>query len=266
MRSNTLKIRFAAIFIIISTIFTVSGFSQTIMIGRVNYKMGPLYFQENGEWVGTNVEGYKALMEEAGIEYKLEVIPWSRAMYMEANGDPIIVGQLTQTEARKKNMHFIGPHSKEEMVLSIHKAYKNMTVKSLDDIVKICKKSGLKVKYQKDVFISEAFHKRIEEDKEFRSHFEESVDISTSGKMVTHGRIVGLIDSKGSIVFRKNTQKDYKDVYMTLYVLSANDVYFGVSNKLPAYLIKKLDDANKRVTAKGIYNKIMKKWNTINTK
>ncbi len=220
------------------------------LIGRVN-EWPPYYFQQNGKWIGSNVDAYMALGNEAGVKIDLQVIPWSRAMAYMAK-KPVMIGQLTPTDERRKIRYVFGPQAKEELIIAISKKYLKSKISSLDDLVALAKKAGKNVAYQKDVYYTREFHERIENDPEFRKHFFKMAKFDTVFKMVEIGRLLGYFESKISAAYdiKSKQQGDVLEIHP--FIVSSSDVYLGVSKTISDETLKKLQEANERLLANGV--------------
>lgn len=232
--------------------------SEEVLIARVN-EFHPFSFQENGEWQGIHIESYRALAKEANIKIEFRNIPWSRAM-KDLTNKPIMIAQLTPTPERKKIMHFIGPHDREEMIIGMSKEHLNYEIKKLDDLAALCRITGRKIVYQQDVFYSKEFNERIEGDSEFSKYFERRVSYDTVMKMVEMGRILGFLEEKPALLYRIKNKHSSDSVAIHPYVLSSSDVYFGVSKTVSDSIVRKLYEANERLLSNGTYKKILNNW------
>lgn len=237
--------------------FVSAPISAEELIGRVN-EWPPFYFKQDGKWVGSNVDAYMALSRESGVKIVLKMIPWSRAM-KEIKDKPIIIGQLNPTEERGKIMHFIGPHTTEDVVIGIDARYLDEKIDNLDDLAALARKTGKKIGYQQDVFYTEEFNKRVLADLDFRKHFEKKAVYETIIKMVEAGRLAGFLNEKITLVhYLKRKKSDFMAIHP--YLLNSSDVYFGVSRSISADTLAKLVEANKRLIDSGVYKDIDKKW------
>ena len=240
--------------------FTVCqlGMAQDVIIARVN-DWPPFYFQQNGKWCGTNVDMYFALGKEAGIRVEFKIIPWSRAI-RDIEYKQIMIAQLTPTEERARIMHFIGPHSREQIIVGMRKEHLNQRINNLDDLVTLCKETKSKIAFQQDVFYSKEFNRRIKNDMEFSKYFERRASFDAVIKMVEFGRILGFFEEKYTLNYKFRHRLKNDAVVIHPYIVSSNEVYFGVSKTVPEATLQKLRDANERLLAKGTYEKIYQKW------
>lgn len=229
------------------------------LIGRVN-EWPPYYFMFKGEWIGTNVDVYRALASEAGISLNLKSLPWSRAMsYMKTQ--PIIIGQLAQTDERKEAMVFVGPHAVEQMGLAIDREFADRKIDSIDDLVKLVRETDRRIAYQKNVFYSKEFNNRIESDPDFKNCFEEKATVDTVFKMIITKRLLGFFDDKMTLNYKILYEGKSDDIIIhPSFILNSTDVYVGISKTVPADIIQRLREANDRLLATGKYKQIYEKW------
>jgi ABC-type amino acid transport substrate-binding protein len=73
--------------------------------------------------------------------------------------------------------------------------------------------------------------------------------------------LLGFFDDRPTLAYRIQSE-GYSDriAIHPSFVLSSNDVYFGVSNTISAETLKKLQEANERLLAAGKYQEINLKW------
>lgn len=240
--------------------FILHGFAGAEeLVARVN-DSPPSYFQQDGKWVGINVDAYQALLREAGVPFVLQQYPWSRALEM-MKTKPMMMSGLTPTEERKQFMHFIGPHGKEEMIFVVHKAHAEAGIKSLDDLAYLAKKTGKKIYYEQDAFYSDEFNERVEKDAQFKQYFEESASYTSMLDMVQAGRILGYLDEKTLVLYQLKIRDKPKDnIAIHPFLVSSTDIYFGVSKTVSGEIYRKLQSANEKLLANGTYRQIIKKW------
>ena len=235
--------------------------AEEVLIAKSHENWPPVYWQEkDGSWKGENIEMYEALFKEAGVSYIFKPIPWARALKGLETGECHVMSLLTPTEERKKSMHFLGPHEKEEMALIVSDEYKDTRIENLDELTLITRKSGKKIGIQKGAFYSIEFNERLKNDPEFTSHFYEMTNTKSLMKMVVGKRLLGYIEVKLFLAWQIKSNPEYKGLVIHNFILSSTDVYFGVSKKLDPVTFNKLKNANQRLLDNGTYGRIAAKW------
>lgn len=246
--------------VVLCCLTITTSFANEVLIGRVN-DWPPLYFKRAGVWEGISVDAYRALANEAGVDLELRVIPWSRAM-REIKSLPLMIGNLGQSEDRRKIMHFLGPHHYETMGILMSKEYANVKITSFDDLIALVKKTGKKVVTQQDVYVSEEFNRRIKDNTDFKNHFQiRASKLETSVTMIRKGRALGLLGEKSTLIYLIQSQHMEDQLFVHDYSLADPEfVYLGVSKSISEDLFNKLKQADIRLKEKKVYEKLMKKW------
>lgn len=253
---------FLVIFFIFAGSASVLAGEEDILIGRAD-EWPPFYYQENGRWEGSTIDAYRALTDEAGVKLKCQVLPWSRALN-DMKVKKIILGDLAPTEERKKYMYFFGPHDTEIMGIAISVKYKDVSIKNLNDLTALSDKTGLKIIYQQDYHFSDEFNSRILSDRSFARHFRKKASLlKDSIRLVAEGRYLAYMEDKRSLAYFIRSRNLENSLTIHEYELNNSQVYFGVSKTVSENTRKKLEDADKRLREKGVYEKLKKKWRTM---
>ncbi len=236
--------------------------AETTITARVNNADDNAYtFVENGEWQGITIDFYRALIEGSSYKINYKSVPWSRVFQELKNGRTHIIPFLTPTDERKKNLYLIGPHSNEKMVVFVNQKFKNEKLSNIDDMIILAKKTGLKFGLQNNYFVSKEFHQQLENNHELRDAIYRHPDTGSPLKMVSRGRLLGLIETRFELNYKvKKFPELYSNVIDSGLVLSRKDVYFGVSKSLPESVVDRLRKTNKRLTDDGTYTKFNIKW------
>ncbi len=244
--------------------FSFYPFSATAsekILSRVG-EAPPFSFNVDGVYKGINIELYNALVETAGLTVEQKSMPWSRSIKNLADGKMHLMAFLTPSDDRDKVMHFIGPHSVEEFSLFINRKYSKTNIDSLDAMIALSKKTGLKFGLQQDYLVSEAFHQRYRSDSSLRQAMEIHVGGLQFLRMVHMGRMIGLLEPRTETSYRiRENPSEFSNVVFSGFSISKNDVFFGVSKKLSGEVVQRLQIANKKLIENGTYNIINQRWN-----
>ena len=221
----------------------------------------PFSYQENGKWYGISVDLYRAMVEKAGFELKLIQEPWSRSFRSLKNGDIHLNSYLTRSQEREKYLHFIGPHTVDEIGIFIHKSFEQAKIDSIDDMIDLSSEFDLKFGLQHDYFISEEFQNRYNKEKALRASILAHVGLGDGLRMVGTRRLIGVIEprSNGNYNIKINNLL-YKDIIDSGFVIARTEVYFGVSKALPESIISALEQANQILLNERAYETILAKW------
>ncbi len=221
----------------------------------------PFTFKKDGQWVGLNIDLYRALLAETEYTAVRSHWPWSRAFRNMRSGKLHIIAFLTPSKERDEYMHFIGPHAVEEMSVFINKKYQKLPLDSFDSMIVNCNKTGLTYGLQQDYFVSNEFKNRYDNDESLRRCISNIVGTINGLKLVNNGRLMGIIESRIAAGYNITFNQDkYKNVVYSGFSIVKTDVYFGLSKKLPDEVVNTLSAANQILIKNGTYEKILQKW------
>ena len=252
-----MKKYFTSLFILIIC-FSLSS-QQSIKIRVTDYP--PQYYQDSrGNWKGLDVELANALVKEAGMVPQFAPLPWSRALSDLKSGSLHIMTNLSKTEERSQFVNWIGPERTNKMVLVIKKENKKFQINSIDDLVRISKEKGIKFGIQSDIFYSEKFNKRLEEDADFAMYFDYVPKANLNVMKAQKSRILGFFEEEVPMVYKIKNDPDYRGLMIHDFYISEADVYFGVTKQLDPALHMRLEEAFRRLLKNKKLEKIQKKY------
>jgi polar amino acid transport system substrate-binding protein len=218
----------------------------------------PAFWLDKGAWRGMDIDFYKALEKASGLEFHYVNLPWSRALRSLELGECTLMTQLSRVPEREAYIHFLGPYNSEEMVLVVHKEDAHLPINSLDDMVQAARQRGLKIGIEANVYYGEAFSVKMQEDPDFKNHFEYSRP--TQAEMMAKKRLFGLIDQR--IVIAHNIRNDpvFKDLAIHSFTLNSDFIYIGVSKRVKPHILERLRRAVEDLRADETFRKIESKW------
>lgn len=219
----------------------------------------PYSWRENGQWVGMDIDFYKALEKESGVTFVFEPLPWSRALDYLKIGKCNLMTQLSRTPEREAYMHFLGPYQMEDIVLVVKEANREIPISNLTELEEAARKSALKVGIEDDAFYSEEFNARLKSDPGFADQFE--MGKTTLNLMVLHDRLFGSFDRRAIASYQIKNLPEARGLAIHPFQISTGPVYFGVSKETPDAIVRKLQDACARLMTNGTFRKIDAKWN-----
>jgi ABC-type amino acid transport substrate-binding protein len=232
------------------------------LIAHVHPNWPPTYYLKDNEWLGSAVDLYRLIAEEAFIPLALSDMPWQQCLLEMRKGTCHIQAQLTPTAERKEFMYFIGPHGLEDQVIGIRNDLLGNEINSLEDLIVLSKKTGLKIAIRENrVFDDEvtAFFAQDENRKQIYYHTGWAGE-DTLYKMIVSKQLLGTIEERLALIHNIRTAGQQDEISIHSYVIASTPQYFGVSKKLPKGMLDDLRAANKRLIENGSYEKIEKKW------
>jgi polar amino acid transport system substrate-binding protein len=89
--------------------------SEPFVLTTEEYPPFNMTFQ--GQITGISTDLVRAVFDKAGVAYKIEMLPWSRAINMAETQKNTCVYSTTETEERKNRFEWIGPLTENNWVL-----------------------------------------------------------------------------------------------------------------------------------------------------
>ena len=80
-------------------------FSENVIVVTENYP--PYSYEQEGKITGLSTDIVKCIMDESGLEYKIELLPWARAYKMAFNRDDVLIYSVTRTTERENLFNWI---------------------------------------------------------------------------------------------------------------------------------------------------------------
>ncbi|MCP3876757.1 MAG: amino acid ABC transporter substrate-binding protein [Desulfobacteraceae bacterium] len=255
---NTFKVAVVTLFILLNA---TQIFSQTVIKIRVTEWPPHYYNDKKGNWAGLDVELAKTLVEASGFKSEFVKRPWSRALAELKRGTLHLMTNLELRPERAEYLHYIGPEHPQVMTLLVNKKNKSFSIKSLDDMVAVCKKEKKQFGYQRDIFYSPEFDLRMKTDQRFKECFQCVTSAEFNLRKTQAGRILGFFDLGFSLAYRIKHDPSFEDLTLYQYVISRTYAFYGVSKKgVEIQDVVKLYDAYEQLISQGTIQRIRKKW------
>ena len=83
----------------------------------VTEQFPPFNYQENNSIKGISTTILKRLMEEASLDYHLEIVPWKRAYETTLNRPNTLIYTIAKTASRRDKFHWVGKISNRKVSL-----------------------------------------------------------------------------------------------------------------------------------------------------
>jgi polar amino acid transport system substrate-binding protein len=107
LEENKLQIQINQLFLLLffSIALPSTVFSDNVIVVTENYP--PYSYEQEGKITGTSTDIVKCIMDESGLEYKIEVLPWARAYEMALNRDDVLIYNIMRTPERETLFNWI---------------------------------------------------------------------------------------------------------------------------------------------------------------
>lgn len=93
----------------------------------------PLTYMENGRVVGQATELVEMIMKQTGFEYKLEMLPWARAVHMATNDPNVLIYSIARTPERETQYKWVGEVAPVKYSLYKLRSRTDIVINTLDD-------------------------------------------------------------------------------------------------------------------------------------
>lgn len=103
-----LFIQLNAIFVYAQEPLSQSTFDNPLIIKVVTEDSYPIQYIEQGVILGPATDLVKAVLEEAKLEYSIEMLPWARAYQIALTQPNTLIYSLARTDQREKQFQWIG--------------------------------------------------------------------------------------------------------------------------------------------------------------
>lgn len=214
------------------------------------------YIDKNEQWQGMNVELAKALLDEAGCQYRFFALPWGRAIEKLEKGEVDMMLSVSMLPARKKHFYFIGPQRYENIVL-ISLASDPITDRKLSDLSQL----GKPIAVQPGAYYGEKFAKMQASDDPNNKHFISIPNNEIKLALLRKGRISGFIEEKLNVFYQIKHNPAFKDIVVYPLVLHTNPVYIALSRaSMNPQQQTKIHQAYTRLLERKVLAKILGKY------
>ena len=203
--------------------------------------------EEGGEVLGYATQLVKAILDEAKVNYEINMVPWSRAIHFVDTNKNTLIYSMNRTEARENNYHWIGKiysirtylygrrEAKQNLPFTLEDA-KNYSIGTLRNgaVFDYLKQEGfndLKEIKSVDRYMPLIQRKRFD----LFPFFEFSMAMTARRLNIDPDEFVRLMELEGL----------------------KNDLYIAVSKQTDKALASKLQAAYERIKADGRYQQIM---------
>jgi polar amino acid transport system substrate-binding protein len=90
-------------------------FAEGVIVVTENFP--PYNYEHEGKIVGLSTDIVKRIMNETGLDYKIELLPWDRAYRMALNQDNVLIYTTARTAERENLFHWIALLGEAEFYL-----------------------------------------------------------------------------------------------------------------------------------------------------
>lgn len=209
----------------------------------------------NNNWIGTDLDYTKALLDKVGCRFNIVITPWGRGIEMLKQGRVDLMLNVSWNAERAKRFHYVGPH-RTEIIRLVSKKGSLPLIHSWRQLETI----DATLMRQRGSDFGEQFNNMLVKNPNLKSKLIELANNEVRLNMIRKGRATGFFADSAYIEYQIKTNPEYAILEMHPLIIRSNPVYFAFSKKsLDEDLMKKINKAfaelAKTDTLKTIDNK-----------
>jgi polar amino acid transport system substrate-binding protein len=229
------------LFLLLTVLLPITA--QAADIKMVTESYPPFNYREGDTYKGSSVEQIKLLMDDAGIDYTMEMMPWARALFLAENQEMHCVFTTVHNRERNRRFKWVEPLLTSRTVL-IRKAGSPANPKSLDEA------KAFRVGTQRDDFTQ-----TILEENGFPR-----IDLATDLELTLKKLMTGRIDLMPiSEKYFDRLKREGQPIESALVL--AEDIYSLACNpSVPDELIDRMQKSLNKIIADGTQARLFEKY------
>jgi polar amino acid transport system substrate-binding protein len=211
---------------------------------------------KQGQWIGSDHQYAKALMDASGCMYTVVEAPWARGIDMLKSGKIDFMVEVSKTDERAKHFYFIGPQRMETIILATRKNQ----YPTISDWRQLDRLDAVLMR-QKGSYYGPRFEAVLQQNKRLRSRFLEMSNSQVRLTMLEKGRIDGFLIDEVFADHLLATNEKAKILQKHPLVIHQSPVYFAFSKAgLDQKLLKRIKDGFEKLKRSGQLDKIADKY------
>lgn len=196
----------------------------------------------DSSWQGRDIEIIRQFLTLANCQFDFVELPWARGLNLLKSGDIDMMINVTKTDTRSEDYHFIGPVSYEVIVLATKNDAK-LKLNSAHDLLALKQP----VAVQRGAYYGELLTKLIASPKN-KKQFIEVTDNETKMALMNSGRISGFLEAKRNLTQGPKLKPRYQDIWYQPVVLHQTEVHYAFSKvSVSPEMINRLEIAYQRL-------------------
>jgi len=249
---------------IVIFLFSKPIFAETFTI-RVSKDDFPATYIKNENWQGMDIVLIKEIFLRANLHYRIVERPFKRSLVQTQNGKVDLIPNLVKNEERSAYLDWLGPTRITCIGLVIHKNDKNISIKNVEELIKVAQQKKKKIGHLNGASYSVFFDNRLKNDPALTEVLYIVNDNVLKLQMLNAGRILGYFSDAFETQQRMlddDFSNQYEDLALHAYQIeeSCTGAYFGVSKKLSKQHHLKLMAAFQSMRDDGTFAKIHLDW------
>jgi len=258
------KFSYFSLLLIFNFALSNIAFSEPIPIRFA--EIYPVYFNDNGEIKGMDVDIINEVFSRANLDYKSVNRPFKRSLIEMQQGHVQVMTNITKNDDRSQYMEWIGPVRYSAIALIVAKKDVNLSIKSSRDLLTVSKQTGKKFGDIVGASYSDFFDDMKANNEEFNDLFELVPEMDSNYKKLTAGRILGFFADDFEFNFLMSQAKEPNEPFDQFAIHafriegSEGGAYIGISKTLGKESITRIQQAFSSMVDDGTLETIHRRW------
>lgn len=241
--------KWMAVMAVAASVWSFNASAQTVAV--VTEESFPMSYVKDGKPAGSATQVVEQIFQQAGISYKIDVVPWARAVNLATTESHVAIYSLARTPDREPQYKWVGEIAPIKYSLYKLKSRKDVVIKSLEDAKKYrvgVVKDDLRAKY----LIEKGFEPGV------AAGLQEVANNTLNLKKLENGRIDVLPISLAGIEGQCNSQGFDCSQFEVAYDLELRThLFLAFSKQTPDEVVQKARDAYGKLYKEGVIRKLL---------
>ena len=248
-----------------------NSFAEPIKV-RLSDESFPVSYKGEKGWEGMDVDIFKALFQQAGLDFVFVEMPFKRSLREIKKGVIQVMPNLRKNDQRSEFLHWIGPVRLAATALIVKKNNVSLPIVKDDDLIDVATKNGKKFGFIYGANYADAFDQRVKNDAQFNSIFLFVAKGVLNHKMLHRDRIIGFFHDDFEAyniieTLRKEDSLSPTEVYFREFAVhpfrikgSKAGAYIGLSKELDLGTVERIKSAYNKMVRNGTFEQIHIAW------
>ena len=229
--------------LVFTLVLFLAGLARAEDLTLLTEEYPPYNFSRNGVITGTSVEQAELMMEALGLRYRLEILPWARALSQTEQQPQTCLFTTGHDEERDKRFKWVEPLLVDQMVM-VRKAGSGVNPANIDEAKRFT------VGTQRKDFSASYLR-----DNNFPK-IDLAADLETTEKKLLSGRIDLMVTSEKTF----EAMRDRGSAVESALALEGQRYGFACNLALPDELIARMQGELDRLIANGTQDRILTRY------
>lgn len=229
--------------LVFTLVLFLAGMARAEDLTLLTEEYPPYNFSRNGVITGTSVEQAELMMEALGLRYRLEILPWARALSQTEQQPQTCLFTTGHDEERDKRFKWVEPLLVDQMIM-VRKAGSGVNPANIDEAKRFT------VGTQRKDFSASYLR-----DNNFPK-IDLAADLETTEKKLLSGRIDLMVTSEKTF----EAMRDRGSAVESALALEGQRYGFACNLALPDELIARMQGELDRLIANGTQDRILTRY------